>query len=252
MEAAGQTLSGNQLVELVDLIEGADSVEFKLTVPEGHELAAVRALGMDPLDGQIRQVFFFDTPGLDLLKSGVIVRARRTQHKGDDAVVKLRPVVPDEVPPQLRASPDFGVEVDAMPGGYVCSGTMKHEPADGVHEVAAGERPLHELLSKDQRHLFAAHAPAGLDVDELAVMGPMFVIKLKLTPEELRRNLVAELWLYPDDSAVLELSTKCGPREAFEVAVELRAFLIKRGVTDTGEHHFKATTALQFFASRLQ
>ena len=50
---------------------------------------------MDPLDAQIRQVFFFDTPELALNNAGVVVRARRVQNKGNDSVVKLRPIVPD-------------------------------------------------------------------------------------------------------------------------------------------------------------
>ena len=37
--------------------------------------------------------------------------------------------------------------------------------------------------------------------------------------------MVAELWLYPDGSRILELSTKCPPAEAFQVAAEARAYL---------------------------
>ena len=80
---------------------------------------------MDALDAQIRQVFFFDTPDLALDRHGVVVRARRIQRKGGDAIVKLRPVEPAELPTALRASQRFTVEVDAVPGGFVCSGTMK-------------------------------------------------------------------------------------------------------------------------------
>ncbi len=53
---------------------------------------------MDPLDAQVRQIVFFDTLDLDLDNAGVVVRARRVQGKGDDSVVKLRPVVPDDLP----------------------------------------------------------------------------------------------------------------------------------------------------------
>ena len=56
---------------------------------------ALQSLDVDPLDAQIRQVFFFDTPDLALNSAGVVVRARRVQGKGDDTVVKLRPVVPE-------------------------------------------------------------------------------------------------------------------------------------------------------------
>jgi hypothetical protein len=83
-------LSDEEFAELFALTKDADSVELKLTVPEHDQRATVAALGLDPLDGQIRQVFFFDTPDLTLDKHGVVVRARRVQKKGDDSVVKLR------------------------------------------------------------------------------------------------------------------------------------------------------------------
>ena len=90
-------LSTEQLAELLRLIKGADSVELKLSVPDADRRSAVAALGMDPLDAQIRQVVFFDTPDLALNDSGVVVRARRVQGKPATRVVKLRPVVPDEL-----------------------------------------------------------------------------------------------------------------------------------------------------------
>src|SRR5690606_10563411 len=107
----------DELVKLLSLVKEADSVELKLTVPDPQRRSAVSALEMDPLDGQIRQVFFFDTPDLDLQRQGVVARARRVQAKGDDSVVKLRPVIPHELPGSLRRLPGFVVEVDAMPGG---------------------------------------------------------------------------------------------------------------------------------------
>jgi len=245
-------LSDDDLAEFLELIRGADSVELKLTVPEADQRSSVTALGMDPLDAQIRQVFFFDTPDLALNAAGVVVRARRVQGKGDDSVVKLRPVVPDELPRAVRRSPSFGVEVDAMPGGFVCSGTMKQFLGpQGVKEAVAGDRRLRKLFSKEQRAFFAEHAPAGIELDELSVLGPIFVLKLKFSPKGLGRKLVAEFWLYPDDSRILELSTKCAPRDAFAAAAETRAFLGARGVDVTGEQETKTRRALEFFSARI-
>ena len=53
--------------------------------------------------------------------------------------MKLRPVVPDDVPASVRKSPNFSVEVDAMPVGFVCSGGMKAEldPVKVKETVAA-------------------------------------------------------------------------------------------------------------------
>ena len=245
-------LSDDDLAEFLELIRGADSVELKLTVPEADQRSSVTALGMDPLDAQIRQVFFFDTPDLALNAAGVVVRARRVQGKGDDSVVKLRPVVPDELPRAVRRSPSFGVEVDAMPGGFVCSGTMKQFLGpQGVKEAVAGDRRLRKLFSKEQRAFFAEHAPAGIELDDLSVLGPIFVLKLKFSPKGLARKLVAEFWLYPDDSRILELSTKCPPRDAFAAAAETRAFLGARGVDVTGEQETKTRRALEFFSARI-
>jgi hypothetical protein len=245
-------LSDEDVADVLALIEDADSVELKLTVPETEHSSTVSALKMDPLDAQIRQVFFFDTPDLTLYEHGVVVRARRVQRKGDDSVVKLRPVVPSELPARVRQSPDFGVEVDAMPGGYVCSGSMKGTPSTDVRDELGGESRLRKLFSKAQRAFYDEHAPDGVKLDDLSVLGPIFVLKLRFAPKKLDRSLVAEMWLYPDGSRILELSTKCPPAEAFQAAAEARAFLAGRGVDLAGEQETKTRKALEFFSEKLK
>ena len=247
-------LSDQELSELLAAIGESDSVELKLTVPLSDRSRAGEALGVDPLDGQIRQVFFFDTPDLALSQRGLVVRARRVQGRGDDSVVKLRPVVPHELPAAVRLSENFGVEVDAMPGGaYVCSGSMKYAmgPTE-VKDAVAGRQPLRKLFSKEQLALYASHAPEGLKLDDLSTLGPILVFKLKFAPEGLGRKLVAELWLYPDNSMLLELSTKCVPSVAFQVAAEMRTFLTQHGVDLSGEQETKTKKALEFFSERLR
>ena len=167
--------------------------------------------------------------------------------------MKIRPLIPDEVPSAVRKSPAFGVEVDAMPGGFVCSGTMKAEVDDAaVKDVMAGRQPLRKLLGKEQRALFSSYAPDGVTLDDLSVLGPINVLKLKFTPEGYGRRMVAELWLYPDGSRILELSTKCEPTEAFDVAAETRVFLSNHGIDLLAEQQTKTKTALGFFAAELQ
>jgi hypothetical protein len=246
-------LPEEELANFLDLLKGADSVELKLTVPDAAQRSAANSLDADPLDAQIRQVFFFDTPELALNEVGVVARARRIQGRAHDSVVKLRPVEPDQLPSDLRKSNNLVVEVDAMPGGYVCSATLKSKvEGDQVHEAAAGKLRLSKLFSKEQRAFFTEHAPPGVELDDLSVLGPIFVLKVKFSPEEVGRKLVAEMWLYPDGTRILELSTKCRPSEAFQVAAETRVFLSKRGVDLTGEQQTKTKTALEFFARELR
>jgi hypothetical protein len=250
---AASGFSNEELVRLLDLLEEADSVELKLTVPEPHQRSTVAALELDPLEAQIRQVFFFDTPALDLDAHGVVARARRIQGKGGDSIVKLRPVVPSELPEELRRSGAFRVEVDALPGGYVCSGTLKGSPDPvEVRRAASGTLPLRKLFSKEQRQLYAAHAPEGIGLDDLVVLGPIFVLKLRFFPPALGRKLVAEMWMYPDGSRILELSTRCATNEVFQIAAETRAHLAQRGVDLSGEQETKTRKALEYFAGERQ
>ena len=245
-------LSDEELGELLDLVKGADSVELKLTLPEADQVSTIRALRLDPLEAQIRQVFFFDTPDLALNKLGVVPRARRIQGKAHDSVVKLRPIVPDELPADLRKSAGMVVEVDAMPGGYVCSASLKGKVGStDVLDAVAGDRPLRKLFSKEQRAFYAEHAPAGIELDDLTVLGPVFVLKLKSSPAGYAGKMVTELWLYPDGTRILELSTKCAPSDMFAVAMEARAYLAKQGLNLSGEQQTKTKTALEFFAGQL-
>jgi hypothetical protein len=250
-ESRNVRLSDEAISELLDLAKGADSIELKASISDSQLGSVVNALELDALDAQVRQVFFFDTPDLRLNQAGVVARARRIQGKGGDTVVKLRPVVPDQLPESLRLSPAFGVEVDAMPGGFVCSASMKGKAGiNDAREVALGQRPIKKLFTKEQRAFFTVHAPEGLGLDDLSVLGPIFVLKLKSVPPGYERPLVVELWFYPDNTRILELSTKCLPSETFQVAAETIAFLTGKGVDVTGEQQTKTKTALEYFAQQ--
>ena len=229
-----------------------DSVELKTSVPDADRRSAVAALDLDPLAADMVQVWFFDTPDLALNASGVIARARRTR-KRDDVTVKLRPVVPHELPEDLRARSGFGVEIDAMPSGFVCSGRLKKKLDPGtVRKAVLGGTPPRKLFSKAQRAFLAQFAPEGLSFDDVVPLGPVTALKLDFTPRGFGRRMVAELWTYPDGSRILELSTKCEPAEAFEVADATRAFLGGRGIDLSGVQQTKTKTALEYFAGELR
>jgi hypothetical protein len=250
--AAPAIARDEQLIELLGLLRDADSVELKLTVDAQAQRSALQAMGLDPLDAQIRMVHFFDTPDLALEQAGVVVRARRTQGKPDDTVVKLRPVVPAELPAKLRRLPEFVVEVDAMDSGFVCSGSMKGLARRPCAPALSEGTPLRKLYTKDQRSFYADHAPEGIGLDDLRLLGPIFVLKLKGMAAGFPRKLVGEMWLYPDGSRIVELSTKCAPSEAFQVAAELRGWLAERGIAPARGATTKTRKALSFFSRALE
>jgi len=141
-------LSNEQLLEIMGVLKGSDSVELKVTIPASGGRAAAASLGMDPLDAQLRAVVFFDTPELSLNAAGVIVRARRIQGKRD-GTRNIRLVhVPAghhetaETVPQIVQRRDFG---------HV--GLVEH--ADRNQKNGFGERfHLPDQLRKQRRNTF--------------------------------------------------------------------------------------------------
>ena len=103
---------------------------------------------------------------------------------------------------------------------------MLRDAEGGARADEGARRGLRELplrsCSRSASEFLAAHAPEGTDLDGLSVLGPVFVLKLKFSPDGYERRMVAEVWLYPDNTRILELSTKCAPSEMFQVALEAR------------------------------
>jgi hypothetical protein len=247
------TLNEKQVEELFGLMKHADSVELKMTVADSAIRSTADALGMDALQAEIRQVVFFDTPDLTLSKAGIVVRARRIQGGEGDTVIKLRPVDPATLPRDVRESSTVKVEVDAMPKGFVCSASMKGKTtADDVRAVILKKMKTRDLFTKEQRAFYKANAPEGLKLSQLSVLGPINLLKLEFTPDGVKRKFVAELWMYPDGSRILELSTKATPDDAFHIATETRDFLQKKGLDLTAEQQPKTNRALKHFTELLK
>ena len=251
--ALAKPLSGEDIVKVLTLGKGANSIELKLSVPLTGHRATIKSIGLDPVEAQPRQAFFFDTPELALNRAGVVVRARRIQGGDADTVVKLRPVDPSAIDPDLRRSAAFKVEVDVMPGGFVCSASFKGVcSGKEVLDVSSGAMPLRKLFSKEQRAFYDAHAPAGITMDKLVVLGPTFLLKAKHQPKDFGRPITIEMWLYPDGSRILEISTKCLPKEGFQVGAEFKSYLAARGIVLGADQTPKTKTALEFFSAGLK
>jgi hypothetical protein len=246
-------LSSEDVVKVLELVKGSNSVELKLSVPVGDHRATVAAVGLDPVEAQPRQAYFFDTPDLALNRAGLVVRARRIQGGRADTVVKLRPVDPATIDPELRRSASFKIEVDVMPGGFVCSASFKGiATGQEVRDVASGTAPLSSLFSKGQRAFYKAHAPKGIGMDSLLTLGPSFVLKAKHQPKDFDRRITVEMWLYPDGSRILEVSTKCLPSESFQVAAVFKGYLANKGISLGAKQETKTKAALDFFKAKLE
>jgi hypothetical protein len=234
--------------------KSVESVELKFTVPDGEIRSTLRSMHLDLLDTQLRQVYFFDTPDLELFNKGVVLRARRIQNANHDCVVKLRPVVPGNISARWRSNPNLKIEVDIVAGAPVCSASLTtlRRPRR-IEEVLDGAIPLRQLFRKEQREFLDEHSPANIPWDRLVPLGPINVAKLKDSPKGFPFPVTAELWLYPDGSAILELSTKTKPAKVEKIRAQGRQYLesINLQPGEKGHQETKTRKALLFFSKRI-
>ncbi len=244
-------LPDDELDLLLTLSQSADRVELKLTVPESAQDATCAALGVDFARAPAYRVYYLDTEDRALYRHGVIARVRSVHRRPGDSVIKLRPVSPDGSPSALRRSKQFVVEVDGMPGCYVCSAALKaHLGVHAVERAIARRRPLHELFSKPQLRLLAARLPWPVKVDDLAIVGPVHARRSKLVPDGFDRPLLVEQWTFPDGPRLLELSTRCRPEATLRVAAQMAAVQRACGVYLPGPQQTKTCATLDFFSTR--
>jgi hypothetical protein len=237
-------LPRHQLDRLLALTHRADGVELKLVVPPAAHRATCESLGVDLAKAAGRRVYFLDTDDLQLARHGVVARIRSVDNRPDDSVVKLRPFVAGDLPARLRRSKRFTVEVDAMPGQFVCTGAMgRRLGKDDVRKAVAKGRPLHPLFAKEQLALL----PAGVGIDDLSIFGPVDVRRLKVVPRGADLRLAVERWNYPDGSSILEISTRCAARAAVQVTAQLAAVLRAHDIDLTGAQQTKTQATLSYF-----
>ena len=245
-------LSGEELGELIGLMSGSDSVELKVTLPASEHRGAIAALGLDPLDAQIRQVFFFDTPDLALYKS----RRRRSRAPGPGPERRLgreaaagrarraaggRPAVGEH---ERRGRRDAGrlrllrVDEGQGPERGRARGRPGHPPGEqGVLEGAA--RLLRRARAGGPRAEPAQHPRPDLrpQGDDRAAQVPA---------QDRRRGLAA-----PGRPAHPRAVDEVRPNEAFQVAVETRSYLEGLGLDLAADPQTKTKASLDFFSKQL-
>lgn len=90
------------------------AIEIKLTANARDEAAVREAFDAEDVEAERREIYFYDTLGLDLFEAGVVLRARLVRDGADDSTVKLRPVAPERLSDDWKQTEGFEVELDAV------------------------------------------------------------------------------------------------------------------------------------------
>jgi hypothetical protein len=234
------------------ILAGTEAIEIKATIPQSQVKAALRRYGLTERNDDERYIYFFDTPDLTLLESGIIARARRVVGGEHDSTIKFRPVDPTKVGKEWRKFKDFKIEADASEKGVVKSASFSMPVARGlIKQVAAGNKGVATLFSKDQEAFLAETAAQAPDFATLAVLGPLRAQRWDFEDQSCPWPITAELWRRADRATLMEVSVKAPAAQGAAVMAGFMAFLAEVGVERDRAQQAKTRWALDFYAGRL-
>lgn len=228
---------------------GMDAVEIKVTIRPDQELRAERAMQVNEDTADIRLIYFYDTPNLDLFEAGVCLRSRLVKGDCDDSTVKFRSDDDVHISELWRQQDGFKVEADCVGERAVYSASLTcPQRRDEIADVADGRRTIDKLFSKDQEIFLGEFYKGVIDFGKLCVMGPIRVLRWKLEHENFDHELTVEEWRLPNGDDLVEVSIKAPPGEAAQARREFEDHLQQLGLDPQGAQETKTRTALKYFA----
>ncbi len=238
--------------KLAKAVAGAEAIEIKATIADRQIGKALARFRLTAGNDEERYIYFFDTPGLDLLGAGIIARARRVVGAAHDSTVKLRPVKPADVGRRWRRYRDFKIEADASEKGLVQSASFSMPVDKGlIKRVAAGKRPIAELFAEEQREFLKSMTGRAIDFAGLAVLGPLVARRWQFEDPACPWPITAELWKRDDGEKLMEVSIRAPIVQIAVAAAGFMAFLAQVGAERDKKRQTKTRWALDHYVAKL-
>jgi hypothetical protein len=192
------------------------------------------------------RVYFYDTPTLDLLSKGVILRFRDRAEV--DLTAKLRPLPGDKFVSPSGIRDDYKCEVDFNDGVETESFSVVNKYLTAKAPVTGEE--VFQRLSEGQKRLLQ---DSKVQIDWKLVKR---IAEIQSTNWTSRARpplgkLSVELWVWPGGS-VFEVSTRVAPDARLATFVELRDLANKKGLSLDTNQHSKTAIALGDIAAAHQ
>jgi hypothetical protein len=234
------------------LLAGAEAIEIKATIPQQQIKPALKRYNLTERNDDERYVYFFDTPRLDLLRAGIVARARRVVGDEHDSTIKFRPVDPAKVGKQWPKYKDFKIEADASEKGIVKSASFSMPVAKGlIKKVVAGDKGIAALFTAEQEQFLKEMSGKVPDLKQLSILGPLRAQRWDFTDPACPWPITAELWRRADGATLMEVSVKAPAIQAAAVMAGFMAFLAEVGAERDAAQQAKTHWALDFYAAKL-
>jgi hypothetical protein len=196
-----------------------DAVQLKVPLAGRDAERIAGALGLVDA-GHGWNVHFCEEPGRSLYERGIILRFRQADDGSRESTVKLRPCRRSRLTPRwlrLRRAGDHRFRLEEDWAG------------DRVLVAALDATPPAGRLFTDLHHDFLADCAGPVDLEHLAVLGPVRV--RRCAPVRWHGyDLAARWWGIPGGPDTLEVSVRVDPRGAEVVWQAIDALLRDLGV----------------------
>jgi hypothetical protein len=213
------------------------SEEVKLMLSPTQVQVAIPALeARGEMHGRI---YFYDTPALDLLSNGVILRLR--ERAEIDLTAKLRPVSGEKSVGPSSGHEGFKCEVDLNDGVENQSFSVEKKYVAARVPVMGDE--LFRLLSVGQKKLLE-ESKVQIDWKLVTRIADIQSTSWTAHAKSPLGKLSLELWGWPN-GRILELSTRVAPDAGQATYVELRNLANKNRLALSTDQRSKTATALK-------
>jgi hypothetical protein len=232
-----------------------DNVELKVTVSANQVKATFAQLGLTSLKNEKRDVYFYDTPSLELSAAGMVLRSRKVYNGDDDSTIKLRPMSRTAVAASWFKESGFKCEVDAVGDKAVesCSLSVMQKRGE-IDQVVAKKRLIEQLYSAKQE-AFLKTSGKPVDWTKLTTLGPVHSqVWAFNSPESfaLGSPVTAEAWTLPNGQVMLELSIKVPRADWAKARARFDQYLAAIRVNASNKQETKTKVALNTFVAMLK
>ncbi len=217
------------------------SEEVKLLLTPAQVKVAVAAL---QARGKTRgRVYFYDTPGLDLLANGVVLRVREGAEI--DLTAKLRPLSGETFVDPSGGRERYKCEVDLNGGVEVKSFSVQKGYVDA--KVPETGTEVFRLLSAGQKKLLE-DSKVAIDWSRVRRVADIQSTSWKTDAKPDLGKLSLELWEWPGGS-VLEVSTKVAPADGQSTYSGLVLLAKRQGLALSSDQRSKTAIVLSSIAA---
>jgi hypothetical protein len=186
------------------------------------------------------RIYFYDTPALDLLSKGLILRLRKGA--ASDLTVKMRPPDGKRFSDPTSGNERYKCEVEITGGAERLSYSVQNDYVAGI--VPEKGKDLLPLLSPGQKKLLE-DSQIRIDWTKVKQVAHIQSTTWKgRVRESSLGKLSLELWEWPN-SSILEVSTKAAPNAGRAAYTALESLAKKKGLALSAVQQSKTATALE-------